>query len=236
MTETKRTASGGKIERLGLKRIGQLLIGISFFIASLFVVSGRWDWTGAWLYLGFWIIGLSLMMVLMKKLNPELIQARSKKIIEKKFDKIFLILYSPLTLLTPTAAGLDVRINGANIATSWALIGLGICIIGIIPTAWAMVANRFFEQTARIQTDRHHKVITTGPYKYIRHPGYTGMIIMFAATPLILQSKWTFIPMATTIVLVIFRTAMEDKMLQNELSGYTEYAAKVRFRLVPGLW
>jgi protein-S-isoprenylcysteine O-methyltransferase Ste14 len=99
-----------------------------------------------------------------------------------------------------------------------------------------MVVNPFFEKTVRIQLEHGHQVVDTGPYAYVRHPGYTGFIAWIIATPLLLCSAWAFAPALLAIIGVVIRTALEDRTLHAELPGYPEYAARVRYRLAPGLW
>ena len=99
-----------------------------------------------------------------------------------------------------------------------------------------MINNKFFERTVRIQEERGQTVCTTGPYAYIRHPGYVGFSILFIGTAFILGSRWAFIPVGITIFLLIIRTILEDKTLKNELEGYKEYSEKVKYRLIPGIW
>jgi protein-S-isoprenylcysteine O-methyltransferase Ste14 len=99
-----------------------------------------------------------------------------------------------------------------------------------------MKSNRFFSATVRIQHERKHQVIAGGPYRYIRHPGYAGIIVFQIATPFLLGSLWALIPSGLSVVLFMLRTALEDKTLRDELSGYAEYAATVRRRLIPGVW
>jgi len=101
---------------------------------------------------------------------------------------------------------------------------------------WAMWTNRFFSSVVRIQTDRGHHVVQGGPYRLIRHPGYVGAILSVLSTAVVLGSLWSLIPAGLTTVLVSVRTALEDATLQRELPGYAEYASKVRYRLLPGVW
>jgi len=101
---------------------------------------------------------------------------------------------------------------------------------------WAMGSNNYFSTVVRIQRERGHTVASGGPYQYIRHPGYSGMIGFTLAIPLILGSHAAFIPAIATVAVTILRTALEDRTLQRELDGYRGYAGRVRFRLVPGLW
>jgi protein-S-isoprenylcysteine O-methyltransferase Ste14 len=101
---------------------------------------------------------------------------------------------------------------------------------------WSMVVNPFFEKTVRIQTDRGHRVIDTGPYAYLRHPGYVGFMGWILSTPLLLASAWAFVAALLAVVGIVIRTALEDRTLHAELPGYPEYAARVRFCLIPGVW
>jgi protein-S-isoprenylcysteine O-methyltransferase Ste14 len=99
-----------------------------------------------------------------------------------------------------------------------------------------MVSNKFFSTSVRIQMERDHTVASGGPYRYVRHPGYVGYIVSGFAAPLALGSLWALIPAAITLCLLVVRTALEDRTLQDELDGYREYAARVRYRLLPGVW
>jgi protein-S-isoprenylcysteine O-methyltransferase Ste14 len=101
---------------------------------------------------------------------------------------------------------------------------------------WAMGANAFFSEAVRIQEERGHTVVTDGPYRYVRHPGYVGAILALFATPLLLGSLWALIPAGLATIGYVVRTALEDKTLQEELDGYTEYAQQTRYRLLPGVW
>jgi protein-S-isoprenylcysteine O-methyltransferase Ste14 len=100
----------------------------------------------------------------------------------------------------------------------------------------AIVANRFFSVAVRVQTDRGHQVVTGGPYAIVRHPGYLGMIVAAPASALALGSWWALVPALAYSGLIARRAAMEDRFLQHALDGYAEYADRVRFRLIPGIW
>jgi protein-S-isoprenylcysteine O-methyltransferase Ste14 len=101
---------------------------------------------------------------------------------------------------------------------------------------WALASNRFFSATVRVQRERGHTIVTGGPYRYMRHPGYTGSIVLNLAAPLLLGSAVGLIPAALTVCLIVLRTALEDRMLREELEGYESFACRVRFRLLPGIW
>jgi len=113
---------------------------------------------------------------------------------------------------------------------------LAIAVLGNLLTTLAKASNRFFYGVLRIAKDRGHTVATSGPYRYVRHPGYIGIIAFDLAMPLILGSLWAVIPVVLTVCLAIVRTALEDRVLQDKLDGYKDYARQVRYRLLPGLW
>ncbi|MDD5540766.1 MAG: isoprenylcysteine carboxylmethyltransferase family protein, partial [Candidatus Marinimicrobia bacterium] len=117
------------------------------------------------------------------------------------------------------------------------VIGLVMAIIGYdVLLVWAMVSNAFFVATVRIQKDRSQIVVSRGPYRFIRHPGYLGTLLLHWGVPLMLNSLWAFIPAGLITLVLVIRTFLEDKMLQAELPGYKEYAGRVRYRLLPGIW
>jgi protein-S-isoprenylcysteine O-methyltransferase Ste14 len=116
------------------------------------------------------------------------------------------------------------------------LLGLAIFISGSGLLTWSMVVNPFFEKTVRIQTEHGHRVIDTGPYAYVRHPGYAGLVGWILSTPLLLGSAGAMIPASLAVIGIVIRTALEDHTLYAELPGYAEYVARVRFRLLPGVW
>ncbi|WP_428633738.1 methyltransferase family protein, partial [Sedimenticola sp.] len=102
--------------------------------------------------------------------------------------------------------------------------------------AWALAENAFFSSVVRIQVDRGHVVCDSGPYRFVRHPGYTGSILPLFGTVLALSSVWTVIPAVVASIITVIRTALEDRTLQDELPGYRDYVRRVRFRLFPGIY
>jgi protein-S-isoprenylcysteine O-methyltransferase Ste14 len=114
--------------------------------------------------------------------------------------------------------------------------GIGLFLAGDGIMNWAMAANPFFEPVVRIQPERGHHVISGGPYAYVRHPGYVGGTLFMLSQPLILGSRWGLLPAALAVLAMLGRTVIEDRVLQRELPGYVEYAARVRWKLLPGVW
>jgi len=116
------------------------------------------------------------------------------------------------------------------------LIALAFVALGYGLSSWATISNRFFSDVVRVQTDRGHTVVSDGPYRYVRHPGYVGIILFTLATSFLFGSLWTLIPGGLTALLIVVRTVFEDKTLLEGLDGYQEYAQCVRYRLLPGVW
>jgi protein-S-isoprenylcysteine O-methyltransferase Ste14 len=181
------------------------------FAALVFVPAGRLDWTFGWIYVGIVALNVIITWVCLLRWNPVLIERRMRfPQGTKTWDKVWAFLYAP--------------------------VGLAIFVPGSALLTWSMVVNPFFEKTVRIQTEHGHRVIDTGPYAYVRHPGYAGLVGWILSTPLLLGSAWATIPAFLAVLGLLIRTTLEDRTLQAELPGYAEYVARVRFRLLPGVW
>jgi protein-S-isoprenylcysteine O-methyltransferase Ste14 len=134
-------------------------------------------------------------------------------------------------------AGLDQRYGWTvGFPVTAQLVGLVVCVLSYALLAWAMITNTFFSQIVRVQTDRGQTVVTHGPYRYVRHPAYIGMILFELAMSILLASWWSLLASGFGSILLILRTALEDRTLLAELTGYMDYARQVRYRLVPGIW
>jgi protein-S-isoprenylcysteine O-methyltransferase Ste14 len=145
-------------------------------------------------------------------------------------------LFLSLLAVFPVAALDDGRFHWSCVPT-W-LVGVGYVLFsaGFILSAWAEAVNKFAEPGVRIQTDRGHNVVDTGPYAIVRHPMYLSAFSLFFGTALALGSFWALIPAAVVALVLVVRTALEDRTLQDELTGYREYAGRVRYKLIPGIW
>ena len=226
-----------KVRLPSIKRIVALVLPVTGYGSLLFLAAGTLDWWQAWAYLCLQLVILTAMLLLMVTKNPELIPARSKRHADtKKFDRILLSIYVPLPIVMLVVAGLDKRFEWGSLPQAWSPVGLILLVLGTLPSAWAISLNPHFEATVRIQEDRGHRVISTGPYRYVRHPGYLSVILTSAATPLLLGTPWAYLPVGAIFVVIVIRTALEDSVLRRELSGYQEYARRVRRRLFPGIW
>ena len=215
----------------------QVIIYLFIHAVILFGSAGRIDWVMAWMYL---FIHAASVIIIFCLGDTEMIQIRShKEKGVKRWDKVLVIisflLFSPVTFLI---AGLDygrfqwtppLPIIVQYVALLFFIYGMGF-------STWAMVTNKFFVKFIKIQLERNHSVVTRGPYKYVRHPGYAGVSSAIIALPIAFGSLWALIPALLGISLLVIRTFFEDRILQNELKGYKEYALQVRWRLLPGIW
>lgn len=223
-----------------LKRLAQVFVAVAALAAMLFLSSWRLDWVMAWVYVGTFAVVLTAMTVYQELGNPELVEERAEfKPREgvQTWDVILSAVVRLSLLASYVVAGLGVRFGWKPeipLAVQLAAFALGLLGAGLI--AWAMVANRFAAVYARIQQERGHAVATTGPYRFVRHPFYVGTITFALTIPLALGSLWALIPGGLAATLFIVKTAAEDRTLQAGLPGYTEYAQRTRYRLLPGVW
>jgi protein-S-isoprenylcysteine O-methyltransferase Ste14 len=207
--------------------------------AILFGVSGRLDWVMGWVLVGVYLIWTAATALTVIPTNPEMLTERSgPKAGTKGWDMAILSLVGVAELVKYVVAGLDLRWGWSpQFPLALQLAGVVVAVLAYdVILVWAMAANAFFSQTVRIQEDRSQVVATGGPYRYVRHPGYVGSILFQIATPLILGSVWAFIPAGLAALLTVVRTALEDRILLEELDGYRDYAVRVRYRLLPGVW
>jgi protein-S-isoprenylcysteine O-methyltransferase Ste14 len=208
-------------------------------LAILLISSGRPDWVMAWVYVGVFAALSATGSTVLVLTHPELMAERTQiKEDAKDWDKVL----APLvTVYIPVGvwivAGLDTRGGwSARVPPELQWATLGVAVAGSLFAIWAMRSNKFFSLIFRIQRERGHSVVTSGPYHYVRHPAYAGGIVFNLATPLILGSLWAFIPAAVHLSLFVLRTALEDRTLQRELEGYPDYTQRVRYRVLPGIW
>lgn len=208
-------------------------------VAILFLTSGRWDWWMGWVLFGIYVTRDVIVALLFIPTNPELIAERAA-IYEgtASWDIALASLAASLTpMITWIVAGLDLRFGWTSqIVPALQTLGFILIVLGFALVTWAMYANTFFSTIFRIQRDRNHSVITDGPYRFVRHPGYVGAIMFQIGTPLLLSSLWAFIPSGLSVLFYLIRTWMEDRTLVVELEGYRAYTERVRFRLLPGIW
>lgn len=207
----------------------------------LFGSAGTLDWPMAWLYIVLTIVSFAISRLIVWRKNPDLLRERGQTLEHEDTAGFDRILAPLLVLVGPTLIGL---VAGFALRFGWTpefsplveWIGVGISVIGYVLGSWALVTNRFFSGVVRIQKDRGHHVVSTGPYAIVRHPGYLGLGIGYFGMVLMLGSPWALIPFLFELVVIVARTRLEDELLQTELLGYAEYTQHTRFRLMPGIW
>jgi protein-S-isoprenylcysteine O-methyltransferase Ste14 len=208
---------------------------IGLLSAVLFGSAGRWDLPFFWAYVG---VNAALTLMGVFTVDPNLQQERWHPAARNKEFWGVVLVVLPCFLAHLVLAGLDVgRFHWPDrMPPSVQIAGLGMLAASWGLTLWAMIANPFFSPVVRIQTERGHHLIAAGPYRYVRHPGYAGAIVGILSSPLALGSWWALVPVIPIVLLVIRRTAWEDRFLHQELPGYAAYAAQVRYRLLDRLW
>jgi protein-S-isoprenylcysteine O-methyltransferase Ste14 len=220
-----------------LARFSQIALVFAFQAAILFLAAGTLDWAWAWIFLGICVASVAINSIFLLRTSVETIAERGRPGETKAWDKVVGGLWSLfIFLLVPLVAGLDVRLNWTRANAWWNVAGAVTLAAGLGLGGWAMIANAFFSTAVRIQTERGHTVCRTGPYRFVRHPGYLGFMLQSLGTPILLASFWALIPGIVAAALMMVRAALEDQVLHKELDGYREYAAHVRYRLVPGVW
>jgi len=207
-------------------------------LVLLFLLAGRITYWQGWVFAGLAIIRLAIGAILFVR-KPDLVEERVRPGPGTKWwDKVFYAFYVPLMFAIVIVGSLDVGRFGWSMPLPLYIYVLG-CIAYILAhsiTLWAMWVNRFFSSTVRIQMDRAQEVVQGGPYRFVRHPGYVGGILLATSMALVLGSWWALIPAGIIAVLLVIRTYLEDTTLQKELSGYADYIQKTRWRLLPGIW
>ena len=205
--------------------------------AILFVAAGRLNWPEAWIFLGISLAGIMANGLWSIRHNPEMLNERGRMGKNaKSWDKVIGLFYMFFLFGIYILAGLDVRFGWSQ-APLWVKILGGIALaLSLALTFWVMKVNAFLSTFVRIQDERGHTTVSSGPYRFVRHPMYVGILLMSWGTAFLLGSWWGVIPAVLNIVLFFIRTALEDSTLQAELPGYKEYAARIRYRLIPGIW
>jgi protein-S-isoprenylcysteine O-methyltransferase Ste14 len=214
------------------------LASLVIVFVMIFWPAGMLNWAAGWLYLGLFVVSSLASYFYLLRINPDVIEYRLHTGPgTKTWDKVFFVFFIPLTVSIFVVAGFDaVRFDWSDMSLYFWPLGLLLWVTGYSFIVWAMGVNPFFEKTVRLQAERGHYVIQSGPYQFIRHPGYTGFVVWFLATPFLLGSWYAFLPTLILFIILLIRTYFEDKMLQEELEGYSDYVKKTPYRLMPGVW
>ena len=216
---------------------------ITYLLIPLVLLIIGWDlgWWQGWFYSALIVIAGIGPRIWAEKRHPGLLAERGKLGKDqnvKSWDKVLAPLMAvSLSFLLVIVAGLDHHFGWSPVFPIWLnILGFILIVPGYTFAGWALAENRFFSTMVRIQTDRGHMVCDSGPYRIVRHPGYAGNILALPGIVLALGSVWTIIPVIVALIIAVIRTALEDKTLQEELPGYRDYAHRMRYRLIPGVF
>jgi protein-S-isoprenylcysteine O-methyltransferase Ste14 len=213
-------------------------MGVVVMGVALFWSAGKINWWSAWAALAVmaaWVVATGYVIL---RFNPALLAERlGPRKGAKSWDTAIMSVVGILQLARYIVAGLDQRYGWtSDFPLALQIAALILSVPGYAIVVWATATNAFFSQIVRIQDERDHKVVSNGPYRFIRHPAYAGAILYELAVPLLLASWWALLLSSLSAALLILRTSLEDRTLQSELPGYVDYSRQVPFRLLPGLW
>jgi protein-S-isoprenylcysteine O-methyltransferase Ste14 len=227
-----------EIKRRILTWIRGAFFGMIGYAALLLLSVGKWNWLWGWVYMILLTLFMSAHVVVLVPINPALLADRAGGLRQpsaKRWDIWLASIASLFAIFIMIVAGLDERWGWTGtIPLGWHFAGIILFVTWGVFFLWAMASNPFFSESVRIQDG--HQVAKRGPYRLVRHPGYFGNVIGCLGQPLLFGSLWAFVPAILTIIAFVIRTALEDKTLQKELDGYSDYVKQVRYRLIPGIW
>ena len=220
-----------------LKYIGKLMLQRLLGAAAFFLAAGTLDVPRGFAYFTVYTVSTVISAIIMYHHDAELLNARRRIAPNTKgWDKVLLLIYVLLGFYgIYAAAGLSIRFHHADMPTALFWGGMAIMALTCFLAVWPVMENRNFESSARIQNDRGQKVCSTGPYSFVRHPGYS-VILLWSIAVTMMFGLYTGIAAVAIVITIVTRTFLEDRMLQKELPGYLEYTKKVRYRLLPYIW
>jgi len=217
----------------------QMVLTLAVLAILLFLPAGRLDWPGAWLFLAEMGIAGFAMGLWLDRHDPELLAERMKPVFQRSqpgWDRLFLVVAVSLWAAWLVLMGLERRLAGPHLPFWLGIAGAVLMLVSFAIIQWTFQANSFAAAVVRIQTERGHKVISTGPYAILRHPMYAGAVLFLISIPLLLGSLWGLILAPIMASILAFRAVREERTLAAGLEGYADYMRRVRYRLVPGLW
>jgi protein-S-isoprenylcysteine O-methyltransferase Ste14 len=220
----------------------QLAVRFSAFALAILWPAGTWMWWQAWVLIAIWLIFAFATGLYLSRHDPALLAERLKASPvqegQKTWDKILMTVMLVPGIALAVVPGLDVvRLQWSTVLPAWAqLAALILHLPCLLAVFWVMRENTFLSRVVKIDKEREHHLIRTGPYAVVRHPMYSAIIVLVLATPVALGSRYGLVPAAILIALLVLRTCLEDRTLHEELPGYPDYAQEIKYRLIPGVW
>jgi protein-S-isoprenylcysteine O-methyltransferase Ste14 len=217
----------------------QSIVWIAGMGALLFVPAGTWRWPAAWVFLAaMMLIGLCSGLWLAKT-DPELLAERMRLTARDEqpaADKFFVPVLGTAFFGWFVLIGIDHRLHGSDFPIALQAIGLAMLFVSTLFIMWVFRENSFAAPLVKVQRERGHHVISSGPYAWVRHPMYSGAILFFIGMPLLLGSLWGLIASPLLAAMFAIRITIEERTLRAGLDGYIDYTSRVRYRLLPGVW
>lgn len=216
----------------------RVLVGFGLLVGVPLLAVGRLDWAPAWRLGALLALLVGVNLLVLRRTNRQLIAKRIEfGSTPRRWDRNVMLVLTAAIVATLVVAGLDARLGWSRALPAWAVgLGAALVVAGNFVFLWAMAANRFFTRVVAVEPEKGHTVVDGGPYRLVRHPGYVGWSLLWLGVPLLLGSAWALVPGALCVGGIVVRTALEDRDLTAGLPGYREYAARVRYRLLPVVW
>ena len=223
-------------ESIGAAKGGVAKLMAAWIVLPLFflVTGGSFDWWEAWAYCAVLLVPMTFFLIYMASKDPEFIARRFKLKEKEQTQRRVLVWGYPSIIAAFILPGLDHRLGWSEIPIAVVIAASTISFVSYLSILWVFIENRWAGRTVETYTEQ--KVISTGPYAFVRHPMYAGTIALYLATPVALGSWWAVLPVLTFIPIYVMRILNEEEVLARELPGYKEYRSKVRYRLVPFIW
>ncbi|MDA9448216.1 MULTISPECIES: methyltransferase family protein [Bradyrhizobium] len=207
--------------------------------ALLFASAGTLRWPSAWVFLATCTLLGPLCGWWLYRIDPALLAERLRPVLQKDqpaADKLFMSVFVVAMLAWLVLIGVDRRLQSSDMPVALQAFGLALFLASTLSTMWVFRENSFAAPVVKLQAERAQRVISSGPYAHVRHPMYSGMVLFFAGVPLLLGSWWGLVMVPLLVLLFAIRIGIEERTLREGLPGYADYAARVRYRLMPGVW
>ena len=227
------------IEGKPRRGVVRAVVWVGLFALLLFVPAGTVRWPGAWVFLAILAASSLWGLAWLGRHDPGLLAERMRPPIQRgqpRSDKLLMVAFIPLWFGWYVLMGLDKRLGWSSVPAALQVLGAVLVCLGVWLSFRVLAENSYAAPVVRVQKERGHKVVTTGPYSYVRHPMYASVILIAAGVPLLLGSWWGLLVSPLLVLVLAVRAVMEERMLKAELEGYADYAERVRYRLVPLLW
>lgn len=221
------------------KWLWQSLLWVVAMGALLFAPAGTWHWPAAWVFLATMTFISLAAGSWLARTDPGLLAERMRLTAQEgqpAADKIFMAIFGVAALIWFVSIGVDHRLHGSDFSVPLQVLGLALLLLSTVFIMWVMRENSFAAPMVKVQHERGHHVVSSGPYAWVRHPMYSGTVLFMVAMPLLLGSGWGVAASPVFALLFGIRAGIEERTLIAGLPGYDDYIAQVRYRLVPGVW